>query len=129
MTKHSDVEREEALTTLRKWLKPGATVYTILEHHAASGMSRYIRVVIPYVRDNGEIDFIHPNHAVAKALGLRRNDKREGMLIQGCGMDMGFEIVYRLGAALWPDGTSEPHGTRNGEPDCAGGYALKHRWL
>ena len=22
-----------------------------------------------------------------------------------------------------------PHGTRNGEPDSTGGYALKHRWL
>lgn len=44
-------------------------------------------------------------------------------------MDMGFHVVYALGSALWPDGTPAPHGTRNGEPDTAGGYALKHEWL
>jgi hypothetical protein len=31
--------------------------------------------------------------------------------------------------ALWPNGTDTPHGTRNGEPDTNGGYALKHRWM
>ena len=127
--KHVDVEREESLAMLRKWLKPGDTVYTILETRAASGLSRRIRVLIPYVREDGSVDFIHPNHAVSKVLKLRRDDKHEGVTIQGCGMDMGFEIVYRLGKALWPEGTPKPHGSRNGSPDSDGGYALKHRWL
>lgn len=35
----------------------------------------------------------------------------------------------RLLAMLKPDGAPAPHGTRNGEPDTAGGYALKHEWL
>ena len=52
-----------------------------------------------------------------------------GLVIGGCGMDMGFHVVYNLGRAMWPDGTPDPHGTRNGEPDRDGGYALKHRWL
>ena len=38
-------------------------------------------------------------------------------------MDMGFQAVYCLGLSLWPDGTPEPHSTRNGEPDTNGGYA------
>ena len=45
------------------------------------------------------------------------------------GMDMGFAVVYDLGLSLWPAGTPAPHGTRNGEPDANGGYALKHSWL
>jgi len=44
-------------------------------------------------------------------------------------IDMGFHVVYNLGRTLWPEGTPEPHGTRNGEPDRDGGYALNHQWL
>jgi hypothetical protein len=44
-------------------------------------------------------------------------------------MDMGFDLVYSLGSALWPNGTDTPHGTRNGEPDSDGGYALKQSAL
>jgi hypothetical protein len=129
MAKQFTSERVEQLANLRKWLKPGDTVYTILESRAASGMSRWIRVLIPYVNETGEIGFIHPNYAVSIVLNLRRDGNHEGVMMQGCGMDMGYEIVYRLGKALWPEGTPEPHGSRNGSPDSDGGYALKHRWL
>ena len=67
--------------------------------------------------------------SVCRALGETYNRKHEGLRMQGCGMDMGFEAVYRLGYALWPDGTDKPHGTRNGEPDTDGGHALKQRGL
>jgi hypothetical protein len=129
MTKTSKAEREEAIAKLRQWLKPGQTVYTVLESVSPSGMSRWIRIVLLETDDKGMPYATHPNHAVATALGLRQDRKHEGMRIDGCGMDMGFEIVYQLGATLWPDETPKPHGIRNGWPDRAGGYALKHRWL
>lgn len=53
----------------------------------------------------------------------------DAIKIGGCGMDMGFALVYELGMKLWPDGTPEPHGQRNGEPDSNGGYALRQRWI
>ncbi len=117
-----EAEREEAIERLREWIKPGDTVYTILRHVSRSGMQREIGIVI--FHDGCDL---HPNNAVAKALGLRQG-KRDGVIIGGCGMDMGFEIVYRLGRAMWPNGTPEPHGARD-PMDCSGGYALKHRWL
>jgi hypothetical protein len=126
--KVSKTERDQQLEQLRKWLKPGDTVYTIVENVSRSGMSREIRVVLLKCQETGEAYSLHPNHAVSTVLGLPRG-KREGVKIQGCGMDMGFEIVYQLGMAMWPHGTPEPHGERNGEPDSNGGYALKHRWL
>ena len=46
--------------------------------------------------------------------------------VGGCGFCGGFDIVQALGYALWPKGTKKPHGTRNGEPDTCGGYALTH---
>lgn len=127
--KVSKTEQNEAFETLHKMLKPGDTVYTIVERVSKSGMSRVIRVVLMKCGDNNEPYTLHPNYSISKLLGLTRPEKCEGMKIDGCGMDMGFQIVYLLGMALWPNGTPEPHGTRNGEPDNNGGYALKHRWL
>jgi hypothetical protein len=60
----------------------------------------------------------------------RGTDPRsEGLTVDGCGMDMGYSVVYSLGYAMWPKGTPEPHGIRNGEPDSDGGYALRHAWI
>ena len=95
-------------------------------------MSRVIRVVLLSC-DNGQVTDLHPNGAVGQALGLRharRNGRNMvGLVVGGCGMDMGLHVIYTLGAALWPKGTPEPHGTRNGVLDSDGGYALKSEWL
>lgn len=64
----------------------------------------------------------------ADAMGRKWHDK-SGIAIGGCGMDMGFSLVYDLGRTLWPNGTPKAHSTRNGEPDRDGGYALKHQWI
>ena len=37
-------EQEEAIARLRNWIRPGDTLYTVLRHRAASGMSRSIDV-------------------------------------------------------------------------------------
>jgi hypothetical protein len=108
---------------LRKMLQPRATVYTSLRHVARSGMSRSISV---HIVEDGEIRCI--DQLVADACGFSQ-DKDGNIRMAGCGMDMGFALVYELGAYLWPDGTDTPHGTRNGEPDSTGGYALIQRWI
>ena len=61
-------------------------------------------------------------------MGDKRADDG-GIKIGGCGMDMGFYLVYNLGYTLYPNGTPKQHGTRNGEPDFDGGYAFKQAWL
>jgi hypothetical protein len=91
-------------------------------------MSRHISVhiVTPDAKGAPEIRTI--SGYVAQLCGMRT--ARDGSLvIGGCGMDMGFHVVYTLGSYLWPAGPDKPRGTRNGEPDSDGGYALKHRWL
>jgi len=117
----SKAQRTEALARLHEILKPGDTVHTILRHVSRSGMMREISVIGP---NNEDITW-HVMHVG----GYRRSDKTGGLRVSGCGMDMGFHVVYNLGCAMWPDGTPDPHGTRNGDPDSDGGYALKHRWL
>ncbi len=117
----SKFQRTESLARLHEILKPGDTVYTVLRHVSASGMTRHISVIA------GEYNDI--TWYVMHALQYRRSGKTGGLVIGSCGMDMGFHVVYNLGRTMWPDGTPEPHGTRNGTPDRDGGYALKHRWL
>ena len=114
--------QEYARGELRKMIKPGTTVYTVLNSVSASGMSRDISLFIVHKGAIRNINALAAD-ACGHALGKR------GVRAQGCGMDMGFALVYALGAALWPNGTRRPHGSRNGEPDRSGGYALRHEWL
>lgn len=129
MAKHSKAEKQEAFAWFHKHLQPGDTIYTILEHRSSSGMTRDIRLVILKTDDKGKPYALHPNHSASVLLDLPRSPKKEGIRVSGCGMDMGFHLVYSLASRLWPNGTPEPHGTRNGVPDSSGGYALNHRQL
>jgi len=134
-----EAERQEAVEQLREWLKPGDTVFTILRHVSRSGMTRHIGVVV--MQDG--ID-LHPNWAVASAIDVRMNKAGNGVVMGGCGMDMGFALVYDLSRVLFPDGfaciddsatcpsndhSNYPHWGRHKNPHNDGGYALKQRWL
>ena len=120
--KYSEKEVQESRAYLLKMLKPGATVLTVLRNVSRSGMSRRIDL---YTINKGEMMYL--SHAAAVVMGDPR--PTDGIKVGGCGMDMGYHLVYNLGATLWPKGTPKPHGMRNGEPDSDGGYALKHSWL
>lgn len=37
--KHADIVSQESLAQLRKWLKPGDIIYTVLRHRSTSGMT------------------------------------------------------------------------------------------
>ena len=104
MTKAQKAEQERAIAELHKHLKPGDTVYTVLDHVSRSGMSRNIRVLIPYTREDGSIDHLHPNYLVAQAIGERQAKRGDGIVMGGCGMDMGFQLVYLLSSYMFPDG-------------------------
>jgi len=121
--RYTNKEKSESRQVLLELLKPGDTVYTVLKHVSRSGMMRHIQLKI--ARDGDICDITY--HA-ARVLG-GSIAKDGGIRVAGCGMDMGFALIYNLGAVLWPNGTPEPHSTRNGEPDNDGGYALKQRWI
>ena len=103
--KQKAADRAEAIETLRKILQPGDAVTTTVLHVSRSGMSRVIQCQA--------IDFGEPDHhpcirdiswLVADAIGDRWDDRRGGVIVGGCGMDMCFATVYALGRALFPDG-------------------------
>ena len=113
----------QARETLRTMLTPCDTVYCILQSVSKSGMSRKIKLVI----NNGGKEVKDITYLASVAMQWAMSDG--ALKVSGCGMDMGFNTVYTLGCYLWPNGTDKPHGTRNGVPDSAGGYALKSSWL
>lgn len=122
-------------------LKPGDTVYTILRDVSRSGMSRKISLLT--FKDGRPVWL---SYSASNVLGLRLNKNgSDSVTVGGCGMDMGFHLVYNLGRVLWPGGlcdgsrnrkckTKTPHGPVLGSTDkhhtyTDSGYALKHQWL
>ena len=130
-----DAERQEAIGRLREWLKPGDTVYCVLRHVSRSGMQRSISFL--GIEDGRHVDY---TYNVGKALDYRFDQNNDGLKVTGCGMDMGFHVVYNLGRALFPDGfdcigeerrcPSNDHSNReNNAHHKDGGYALLSRWI
>jgi hypothetical protein len=121
-------EKEAILNPLLDILKPGDTVYCVLRHVSRSGMRREISL---FTKEMRCIDGL-----AARALGYRIG-KRGGLVVTGCGMDMGFHLVYNLGWRLFPQGfvpadAGRTYG-RNGQDatvrDTDGGYALNSAWI
>lgn len=115
---------EQIKKDLKKFLKPGTTIYTNVNRVSSSGMSRNISLYAIIPAKKGEpARLANITYSVSVVTGFSM--KEGGIQVSGCGMDMCFHLVYSLGRSLWPKGTPKPHGVRNGEPDRDGGYALK----
>jgi len=102
------MRQEYTLAKLREMIPDGSTVYTILRSVSRNGMSR--RISLAFIC-NGRIGTI--DHLAGDALGYRVSN-RGGLIVGGCGMDMGFALVYSLSCALHPD---------------ADGYSIRHEWI
>lgn len=128
MKRIDEKTRQEYIRDLRKTLKPGTRVYTVLRSASRSGMSRRIDL---YTVRKGQLAFLTGSVAYALNEPGYFGSKGRGLRVNGCGMDMGFHIVYSLSRVLYPKGYKLPRGKigRNGDTsgfDSDGGYALEH---
>jgi hypothetical protein len=98
---------------LTHYVKAGTKVYTIMRHVSSSGMTRNISLVIA----NGD-EVIDITYYAAHALGdkLIESKGHRAIRVNGCGMDMGFHLVYNLSSVLF---TGQDRA----------GYVLKQAWL
>ncbi len=94
----TQADQQEARERLYKLVEPGDTVFTVLKHVSRSGMYRVIDLYV--IKDNEPLRITHSAGMLCE--GYDR--KHEGAKASGCGMDMGFELVYNLGYRLFPDG-------------------------
>lgn len=128
ITKKQAEDIEYAKQRINELLKPGDTIYTILRHCSKSGMTRHIDM---YVVKDGENVYLS---GYAATVMRDRIAKNGGIVVSGCGMDMGFSLVYNLGRYMYPKGfklAKNQYG-RNGDKskhETDGGYAFKHSWL
>jgi hypothetical protein len=99
-------EKVEAIEYLKQHIKVGDTLYTKLEKVSSSGMSRQIKVL-----DIKDETPSYWSYYVSKILGYTLKDNG-ALVVKGCGMDMGFHVVYSLSQTLFNDG-----------------YAIKQRWI
>lgn len=123
----ADADKAEAVARLKKLLKPGDTVYCVLRHVSSSGMSRRIDF---YSIRGKEHAFL--SGYISRVTGYKFAKHGNGLVVGGCGMDMGFHVVYEIGRALFPKGFKVKGRGRNGDTsgwDEDGGYALKSTWL
>jgi len=100
-------EKQQAMEFLRKVVREGSTIYTVLRHVSQSGLTRSISVYA--IVDN---EVVYLDWYVATVLNLKQDIKHDGIKISGVGSDLGFEIVYNLSYCLFGNG-----------------YKLKHKWL
>lgn len=115
---------------LKKLFARDQRIYTSIKRVAPSGMSRHISVYV--ARKNQIIDITwHVGHIT----GYSRNRDTGGLVVGGCGMDMGFHLIYSLSRCLYPKGYKLPKSQkwgRNGDTsgyDKDGGYKLKQQWI
>lgn len=131
------MEKDEAIKELKELFKKGKyTVYTVLRHVSRSGMMRRISCFIIVKNKPINIDWY-----IEKLGTYNRDRNHEGLKIGGCGMDMGFSLVYNTSSTVYRGGficrgekcTSNDHinGDRNYKPHKHrdGGYNLKQIWL
>lgn len=87
------------------------SVYAVLRHVSSSGMSRNIDFYV--IRDN------QPRYItglIAQALDYKLS-KNGGLTVGGCGMDMGFHVIYTLSSMLYKSDGS------------IGSYKLTNKWI
>lgn len=104
--------REQLLT---HYLTEGDTVYTVLRSVSSSGMSRTMSLKV--VEDGRIVDI---TYYAAQVLGypLVEVNGSRALRVGGCGMDMGFHVVYSLSSVLFR--------TRSADGDA--GYLINHAW-
>ena len=105
MTKTTKVKEDSYMIQEIKKLPKDTVVYTCLKHVSRSGMLRIISLHYVDPKDHRII-------SIRDDLIGKYDYKQEGFRVSGCGMDMGFSLVYHLSSTLFNDG-----------------YYFKQQWL
>lgn len=146
----TEADRQASIETLRALLPPGSVVSTALVHVSRSGMYRVFRPIITADGEPCDISW----HVLRAGIGSKPRSGGAGVGMSGCGMDMGFALVYELSRTLYPDGfpctgeterdkryprwdkrcpsNDHSNGDRDftpGKQHTGGGYALRHRHI
>lgn len=93
-------EREHAISTLRKYLGDGGTIFTITRY-SKSGMSRWVRIMVPVIEpqfNNGQPDIVDITYYLSVLVSRTLDD--DGLKFSGSGFDADSYIVQDLQRVL-----------------------------
>lgn len=124
---------KEEITQFEKGLKEriikgNLKVYCILRHVSRSGMSRNIDF---YTIIDNEIYYLTYwigvvlDYPISNKSGLSDN----GLVVGGCGMDMGFSVVYNLSRKLFKDDDEFKEVQKETGYTKDAGYKIKYQWI
>lgn len=111
-TKTEKQEARDFILSLLDTEKP--RLYTVLRHVSKSGMTRDISVMA--VTNDGQTYNISYHAGILLGWSVRDALGSRAVRVSGCGMDMGFHLVYTLSHYLF-----------NGQERA--GYVIRHEWL
>ena len=107
-----EFEKNDAIERLRRMMDElqHKEIYTVMKHCSSSGSTRHISSYV--VKDNRIfcIDYL-----VKRILNLELA-KKGGIIVSGCGMDMGFHLVYSLSSIIYRDKNDA-------------GYQIQQTWI
>jgi len=96
--KEKDIEEEEAKKELLQLLEEaGWIIYTNTEYISSDGMTRVVDVFV--ITNN--VPFHINNYLVQLGSGLKKSKKYKGVVVSGCGSDVGAEIEDFLNRKLF----------------------------
>lgn len=81
-------KKQYATQRLKEILPECSTVYTLVTTVSGSGMSRSIKCLVIY-----KDDLIDISDLVAKAIENPFDNKKGGVKVRGCGMNMGWYLI------------------------------------
>lgn len=111
--------REEEIAIAKTYLldvlskQETPTLYTNLKHVSSSGMSRDMKVLTV---SNGQIIDVTWYVGRLEVGTIKERNGQRVIRVGGCGMDMGFHVVYTVSAILY------------GYED-RGAYTIRHEWI
>lgn len=95
--KGAEAFRAYHIARLRETIKPEDKIYCLLRHRSRSGM--VCDIAVKHTGPDGLSDITF-NTSAALGWSMQNN----GVRVNGCGMDMGFHLVYTLSRVLFPKG-------------------------
>ena len=136
MAKYTKAEISDAREVLRGiFIDKGIReIQCKLEHVSRSGMARDIRLYVILPGDEHCAPYLRSITYQAAVL-LGESIRNDGVRVTGCGMDMGFHLVYNLSWKVfgkpdtWTPEDVEKLTPRLHQNSTDPGYILWHRWI
>lgn len=94
--KITQTQKNEAIAQLKKFIKPETEIVVVMHSVSKSGMTRKLSAYV--VGEDKRLIWLNGYIATA---GIASIDKNQKIIANGCGMDMLFDLSYKIKTALF----------------------------